>query len=899
MILWEKREFAMSNEQSIPLVLSLDDASATLEQVGGKGASLARMAAAGLPVPCGFHVTTAAYRRFVSEHGLQEQILAAASAVTAGAPATFEEASRQIGKLFTQSVMPETITGAIRQAYAELGGGDLPVAVRSSATAEDLPELSFAGQQETYLNIHGAAMVLDAVKRCWASLWTARAIDYRARHGIAQEDVSLAVVVQELVPADASGILFTANPLTGTRDQVMINAAWGLGEAIVGGQVTPDTVVVNKASGTITEQQISEKDVMTVRTQTGTLEEAVPANRRTQAVLSPVQAAELARIGLQIEDLYGQPMDIEWAMKDGRISVLQARPITALPAPAAPQVTVASGFIRSSEWKLPNPKGHYMRASVLELLPDPLSPLFATLGLPAWDRATGALMRGIGMTGMLPDELFITLNGYGYFNMSLTPAQTAKMALAMPRLIVTFPRYLRTSQPRWQEERSRYAEVVNRWQTTDLAAASAESLLDGVREITAEAAQYYLSVQSGILPAAYLSETLFTLVYNKLLKGHNAPSALTFVLGFDSTPMQAEKSLYDLAQWVRGQPELAAALANMSSEQFMTVYREQGTRVAAENGEDTAWPEFWRRLADHLARFGHTIYDLDFAKAVLADDPVPVLETLKFFLSGEAPDPHVRQEATAAARKQAVQTMLTRLHGVRLSLFRRLVGWAQRFAPLREDALADVGLGWPVLRRMLREIGRRLVAINVIDTPDDVFWLTLEELQEVATALDAGQPPADYHAVVAERRATWESERALTPPVALPIKGGARFLGIDWSSVMPARASQPAGDVLKGIAASPGRVTGPAQVIHGPDEFDQMRQGDILVARITTPAWTPLFALASGIVTDVGGPLSHGSIVAREYHIPAVLGTGAATERLSSGQRVTVDGDAGTVTVSR
>src|SRR5437773_2322973 len=179
--------------------------------------------------------------------------------------------------------MPDDIAGAIRQAYKEFPsmnrgttGGDQPVAVRSSATAEDLPEMSFAGQQETYLNMHGAAMVLDAVKRCWASLWTARAIGYRARNNIAPQDVSQAVVVQALVPADAAGILFTANPLTGDRGQVMINAAWGLGEAIVGGQVTPDTIVVDKASGAITTQEITGKDVMTVRTPEGTREEAVP-----------------------------------------------------------------------------------------------------------------------------------------------------------------------------------------------------------------------------------------------------------------------------------------------------------------------------------------------------------------------------------------------------------------------------------------------------------------------------------------------------------------------------------------------------------------------------------------------------------------------------------------------
>jgi phosphoenolpyruvate synthase/pyruvate phosphate dikinase len=237
--------------------------------------------------------------------------------------------------------------------------------VRSSATAEDLPELSFAGQQETYLNIHGEAMVLDSVKRCWASLWTARAIDYRARHNIAQGDVSLAVVVQELVPADAAGIMFTANPVTGARDQVMINAAWGLGETIVGGQVTPDTVVVEKGSGTITTQEIAKKDVMTVRTQSGTREEPVPADRRTQAVLSPAQAAELARIGVQIEELYSQPMDIEWTLSDGRFFIVQARPITTLRTEIPALEEWNNSLSGDSLWT---------RANVGEAVPDVMTP---------------------------------------------------------------------------------------------------------------------------------------------------------------------------------------------------------------------------------------------------------------------------------------------------------------------------------------------------------------------------------------------------------------------------------------------------------------------------------------------------------------------------------------------
>ncbi len=377
----------LSNIYDAPLVLALDDSTVTLEQVGGKGASLARMAATGLPVPPGFLVTTAAYRRFVAENGLQEQILAAISGINIDQPTTLEEASRKIGELFAAGVMPDEIAEAIRQAYIRFN--DQPVAVRSSATAEDLPDMSFAGQQETYLNIRGAAAVLDAVKRCWASLWTTRAIGYRARHSIAPSDVSLAVVVQKLVLANASGILFTANPLTDDRDQVVINAAWGLGEAIVGGQVTPDTFVLDKTSEEIVRQEIADKSVMTVCTPEGTHEEPVPADKRKQAVITIVQTTELTRIGKQVEQMYGQPMDIEWAIKDDRISIVQARPITTLRSSGAP--TQAA----KDEWN-DSLIGNYLwtNANLGEAVPDVMTPatwsviqilVFETAPLPSLD----------------------------------------------------------------------------------------------------------------------------------------------------------------------------------------------------------------------------------------------------------------------------------------------------------------------------------------------------------------------------------------------------------------------------------------------------------------------------------------------------------------------------------
>jgi pyruvate,water dikinase len=874
----------MSSPPANPFILKLSSPDATLELVGGKGASLARMAVAGLPVPPGFLITTHAYCRFVSANCFAEAILSAAAQARLDDPATLGPASAQIQSLFAQGTLPDDIAALIRQSYGELGAGDPPVAVRSSATAEDLPELSFAGQLETYLNVCGADDVLAAVKRCWGSLWTARALGYRARQGIRPEDVSIAVVVQQLVAADVAGVLFTANPMTGARDQMMINAAWGLGEAIVGGQVTPDTIIVDKQTGAIESVHVADKEVMTVRLPEGTREEPVPAEKRQQAALPPAQAAELIRLGVEIEQLYGQPMDIEWAMGDKHISIVQARPITTLPE-ARPTL----------EWKLPRARGRYARSGVIELLPDPLSPLFATLALPLWNETLRALLQSLGFGRLLAGHfLLVTINEYAYMEFGLSAWQSARLLAALPKLVPRMVRLLRSAQARWAEEaRPRYANVVGAWAARDLATTPSAELLAGARQIVKAAAGHYVCIQTGILPVSNLSETAFTSVYNRLIKRRSEPPALTFVLGFDSAPIQAEKSLYELASWARTQAQLSAYLEGSKSKDIAVACESQSGPIA----DAESWRGFTGRFAEHLNRFGHAVYDLDFAKSVPADDPAPLLETLKFFLHGPARSPYERQAAAALAREQATQSALARLKGVRLRLFRSVVQTAQRYAPLREDALADVGLGWPLLRRMLREVGGRMVAAGAIAERDDVFWLKCDEVQAAARALDAGQPAEHYGGVAAARRATWERERKETPPVALPSQGGVRVLGINVSRWMPARTGQEAGDIIKGVGASPGRVVGVARVIHGPEEFELMQPGDILVAKITTPAWTPLFALASGVVTDVGGTLSHSSIVAREYHIPAVLGTGVATERVRSGQHITADGDAGVVTI--
>jgi pyruvate,water dikinase len=866
------------------LILGLDSPQATVESVGGKGASLAQLSAAGLPVPPGFHITTHAYCRYVDENRLGEAIVAASAKAQAADPATLDRASEQIQSLILQGTMPADIAEAIRRSYGDLGA-DIAVAVRSSATAEDMPALSFAGQMETYLNVHGGDSVIDAVRRCWASLWTGRAIGYRERQGIRPEDIAIAVVVQQLVPAEAAGVVFTANPVTGARNELVINAAWGLGEAIVSGRVTPDTIVVNKQTGKITSQEVADKETMTVRLGEGTCEEPVPVDKRSRAALEPAQTAELAKLGMRIEELYGRPMDVEWAMKGGRLFIVQARPVTVLPESGA-----------AHDWGVPPDGRQYWRSSVAELLPDPLSPLFATLAVPLWNEALQARMKSMRMQLLMGMDVgLVTIHEYAYYSFSLTAWRTVRLVFASPVLIPRAIRMVRSGENLWANEaRPRYARAAGAWSARDTTATPSLELLAGAQDIVAAAAAYYVSIQLVLGPAA-VSEAIFTGVYNRLVRRKGDPPALSFLLGFDSAPIRAEKSLYDLATWARTRGELAAYLSRTSGGDIAAAFRSR-LRPMADAG---SWSEFTSRLAEHLNRFCNAVYVLDFATSVPAEDPGPVIETLRYFASGQGRNPHERQAAAAAARELAAETVRARLWGLRLRVFTWALRWAQHCAPLREDALADVGLGWPALRRMLREVGSRMAAAGAIGERDDVFWLRWEEAEATARALDAGQKAGDHRRAIAERRERWRKAQGATPPVVLPVKSGGRIFGLDISHLMPARSGQTAGDLIKGIGASPGRVTGSARVIRGPEEFGQMKPGDILVAKITTPAWTPLFAQASGVVTDVGGPLSHSSIVAREYGIPAVLGTGEATRRIRSGQRVTVDGNRGVVKVDR
>ncbi|MGW0807401.1 PEP/pyruvate-binding domain-containing protein [Nonomuraea sp. NPDC002799] len=822
------------------VVLPLDDAAADLATVGGKGASLARLTRAGLPVPGGFHITTGAYLAFVS--GFQEEILRTAAA------------GGDVVALFAGRDLPAALAAEIRAAYDALGD-DLPVAVRSSATAEDLPDMSFAGQQDTYLNIRGEAL-LDAVRRCWASLWNPRAIAYRDHNGVPHDDVALAVVVQELVDADAAGVMFTADPVTGARDEIVVNASWGLGEAVVGGLVTPDTVVVS--GGAVVRAATGDKTVMTVRTPAGTEERPVPEELRGTSVLDAAQAVALAAIGERVQALYGMPMDVEWARHGGTFAILQARPITGLKAEV-------------EEWN-DSLKGDYLwtGGNLGEAIPDVMTPV-------TWSFVRLFIHEAMSASALPGFDLVGNIGGRFYMNLSIVYSIAGALGmksrlgaveqvfgkipagLDVPKVRVSrweiikrvlplavriqrrvhdnlkgMPAFLETSRQRCEDLRARIAATGSGPELADLWA----------REI-----EPHLVISCRMLEAAgRQGGATLVMTRDRLRKMMGETDAEAMLTGVNADGELASLGLVmGLSRLARGEiteDEFARAHGHRGPHEFeVSIPRP---------GEDPGW--------------------IDAQLAGLRD------------LRADTEVLLARQET---AREEAWGRFAQRHPGKERAMRARVRRW-NAVVRDRESARSENMRAFWVLRAFTVRAG------ELTGHGDDVFHLYLEEL----LALLRGNPAGLERVPV--RRATYEAYAAL-PPYPTLIVG--RFDPVRWAAD-PARRGDlfdarggtvPVSDVIRGFPGAPGVVEGVARVISGPEEGDRLKPGEILVTTLTNVGWTPMFPRAAAVVTDMGAPLSHASIVARELGIPAVVGTGNATMRLRDGDRIRVDGERGTV----
>jgi rifampicin phosphotransferase len=727
---------------SAPLVVPLDQAARLgADRIGSKAANLAQLAAAGFPIPPGFVIPADA---FVDWPKVQAALSAAASAL-----------------------------------------GDGLLAVRSSSAAEDLAGASYAGLYESFLDVDRDQLA-EAVRRCWESATSQRVTTYQQHHQQPQDRLAMAVLVQRMVHPDAAGVAFTANPVSGARDEVVVAAVRGLGERLVAGQATGDQWVIRHGQASCT--------------------------RQTEQAITADQALAVATLARQVEQHFGVPQDLEWALTEGRLWLLQARPMTALPDPV--------------DWTPPAP-GYWMRNFRLgEWLPEPMTPLFTGWLLDRLEQ--GYLQATRSHTGAALVFPHAAINGWYYTaTPRLSLRTTLSTLLAGRGRLVRFLRHavlgpgrdpvtadrrlLHRLAEEWRQEvLPRYQHAVQEGEP-QVEAADPKQLAGLVDRIGVLAGEYLwsLSVVGG---SAWKMEGALAGFVRQHLAGTVGGSVQQLLVGLPGT-----------------QPDLPP----------------------------------------------YAVQSVDWAHPTAGE------------LGWQPPQPSDRHRELAGQREQLTARCAAALadQPALQTRFLALLEVAQRYAVLREQQARQFTLAWPLLRRCARRLGDYLRATGVLGQAEDVFFLTRAELQQASSLGD----------VVGHRRAVWERQRRLLAPLTIgrPPRLVQREL---LATVDAVRTSGPVAEgAVVGQPASPGRATGPVRLVTGPGDFDRFQPGEVLVARATAPAWTPLFARAAAVVTDGGTLAAHASLVAREYGIPAVVATGDATTRLSDGQRVTVDGGAGTV----
>lgn len=873
-----------------------------MEQVGGKALHLAELIRGGFTVPDGFCVTTWAYRRVVQD-AVVEQRLDDLAATLPDDASSLSRLAQDIAGLVLARPVPADITDSVVAAYHQLGEA-VPVAVRSSATAEDLPFASFAGQQDTYLGVVGDHAVLEAVRACWASLWNARAVSYRAGQGLDPRTVRLAVVVQRMVPAQVAGVLFTADPVTGRRRHAVIDAAPGLGEAVVSGAVNPDHFVVDTASSTVLLRRLGDKRVR-IRSGTGggVTREEVPPDADLPC-LSDRQLRDLATLGDRVEHHVGSPQDMEWAIDPaGTVWLVQTRPITTLyplPGDAPPPgsarrvyfcLSLAQGLQRPI-----TPMGlasfRLLGASVSQLLGRPTPdrragpPVYADPGQRLFVDLTGVLRSRVGRS-LMPRVLdvmearsAVVLRGlFGEPDLIVTRRSPLPFIKRVSRIALVHGVPLQVAQALASPAAThRRLARLRASQGRRLAAPplrDPHARLEWVEQLLAEDAAPLLP---RAMPPAATGLAMLGLASRLLGADATGTELATVLRGLPhNVTTQMNLALWRLAQDVRSEPTAAALVLDSSASGLAQLFSVADLPTVLQEG-----------LERFLATYGHrSVAEIDLGVPRWADDPTYVLGVLANYLRLD--DPQLAPDAVFARSEREAETMIAVLtaRARRRSAARAgVVGFALRrtreLAGIRELPKDWLVRALAAARGEVAAVGAGLAASGRLDAPEDVFYLDLTEAHR-------GIDGADLRNVVADRRTAYEQEvrRRRVPRVLLS------------DGTEPESEQRPSpdavGSALRGTPASSGIVTGVARVVLDPSGA-RLEPGEILVAPSTDPGWTPLFLTAGGLVMEMGGANSHGAVVAREYGIPAVVGVPGATDLLRSGDTITVDGAAGTVT---
>lgn len=865
-----------------PYVLGLQEVDETQVAVaGGKGAHLGELSRVdGIHVPSGFCVTTDAFRRIVAEAPSLGERLDQLSRLDPDDREGIRTLSAQIRRTIEGIAVPGDLAAAITGALGRLGE-QAACAVRSSATAEDLPTASFAGQQDSYLNVVGPTATLQHISRCWASLFTERAVTYRRRNGIDHRAVHMAVVVQQMVFPDASGILFTADPVTGNRKIATVDAGFGLGEALVSGLVNPDVFKVR--DGAVVAKAIAFKQrAVRALPAGGTQEVAIDPPRQERPALTDAQVVWLVQLGRRIEAHFGRPQDIEWCLVDDGFQIVQSRPITTLFPIPVPQSGDQENHV-------------YVSVGHQQMMTDPMKPL----GFSMWQltamvpmhEAAGRLFVDVTRRLASPASRAALLDVMGRGDPLIRDA--LETVLDRDDFIPTLPDAGPGGPPAGgppaptETDPAIVTELIERSRASiaalerDIRTKSGPELFDFLlkafeehRRILSDPLNFQ-AIMAGMEATWWLNDQL-----QEWLGDKNAADTLTLSAP-DNVTSEMGLALLDVADVIRPLPEVVAFLQGVEDEGFL----DELAKLAGGGAEARD------AIESYLDRYGmRCVGEIDITRPRWRERPttlVPViLDNVRNFQPGAAQRRFEQGRQKALQKKQDVLSRLRALPDgeQKADETKRMIDRVRNFIGYREYPKYGIVSRYFLYKQALLEEAERLVQAGVLSEKEDIFYLTFQELHDVVRS---NQDQVDDR-LIKERKEAFRSYHELTPP---------RVLTSDGEAVTGAyrRDDVPAG-ALTGLPVSAGTVEGRARVILDMADAD-LEAGDILVTTYTDPSWSPLFVGIAGLVTEVGGLMTHGAVIAREYGLPAVVGVEQATRLIRDGQRIRVHGTDGYVEI--
>lgn len=817
---------------------------------GGKGANLARLTQADLPVPPGFVIAAQAYDAYAAT---ARAILDRSATLATGDAARLEAQCLDLQSALTRIPMPPEVAREIRHALE--GFPDRTAfSVRSSSTTEDLGGAAFAGQHETYLNCIGADEIIARVKDCWVSLWSGRAVAYRneAKFDIGRS--SMAVVVQKMVFCDVAGVGFSLNPIDGNLSEQVFDANYGLGESVVSGEVEIDHFTVNKENGLILSQEIAEKSMKIVARPDGlgTLEVSLDDGERLAPCLSAAQVRELSALLRQVERLYGYPQDIEWGFADGTLWLLQSRPITRIAA-------------------------RWTRDESAERFPSVITPLAWALVEEGFHRS---LNFSFALMGMPPfkDKWFAMFDHYIYGNQSAVEiyangAASSIQIHSLPELVAAIPllrkqyAWVQELPLTWSRDLDHYLISLGELMAEPLDRKSTAELWEYVLRVKELGADYFLPNIAISITQRTLYRILLALLEMTVGKARAAPTFDRLLAYCETKTGAINKELYRLAQKMLATPSLVDRLHQADSRAFIGA------------GGFSAWPEIDRIFKKFLRDHGHREVEFDPYHATWLEAPWLVIDNLRLMLDSRVDDPADKELEHKVAMRETEDALIGALPAEIRFFVHEIIRLARVYTSLDDiEHYQTTRLTLP-FRRGLRALGGRLVDIGLLEEPMDIFFAQYRELDAAVKSTD----PADWQALglaIAAEKGNYLKHQRETPP-----DQPGQSIADDF----------PNGDEMTGLAGSPGCARGPVYKIFSSDDFAGFPKGAVLVARTTNPAWTPLFYKASAVITESGGPLSHGAVTAREVGLPAVMSVKGALARLENGQQVSVDGSRGRV----